>query len=180
MQAPSYIPFIMFADDRSLRQQIYQAYVTRASEMGPDAGRWDNSEIIDNILALRREKAALLGFDDYVDLALQTRMAENAGSVSDFLSQLAEAARPSAEREFLELTAYASQDGIEELMAWDIPYYSERLRQQQYEISQEDVRPWFPLDRVLNGLFKVVANLYGLTIKQRKDIVPWHPDVAFF
>ena len=180
LQAPSYIPFIMFADDRSLRQQIYQAYVTRASEMGPDAGRWDNSEIIDNILALRREKAALLGFDDYVDLALQTRMAENASSVSDFLSQLAEAARPSADREFLELTAYASQDGIEELMAWDIPYYSERLRQQQYEISQEDVRPWFPLERILEGLFEVVANLYGLSIKQREDVEAWHPDVQFF
>ncbi|MEN8710909.1 MAG: M3 family metallopeptidase [Arenicellales bacterium] len=180
LQAPSYIPFIMFADDRSLRQQIYQAYVTRASEMGPDAGRWDNSEIIDNILALRREKAALLGFDDYVDLALQTRMAENASSVSDFLSQLAEAARPSADREILELTAYASQDGIEQLMAWDIPYYGERLRQQQYEISQEDVRPWFPLDRVLEGLFEVVANLYGLSIKQREDVEAWHPDVQFF
>ena len=180
LQAPSYIPFIMFADDRSLRQQIYQAYVTRASEMGPDAGRWDNSEIIDNILSLRREKAALLGFDDYVDLALQTRMAENASSVSDFLSQLAEAARPSADREFLELTAYASQDGIEELMAWDIPYYSERLRQQQYEISQEDVRPWFPLERILEGLFEVVANLYGLSIKQREDVEAWHPDVQFF
>ena len=180
LQAPSYIPLIMFADDRSLRQQIYQAYVTRASEMGPDAGRWDNSEIIDNILALRREKAALLGFDDYVDLALQTRMAENASSVSDFLSQLAEAARPSADREILELTAYASQDGIEELMAWDIPYYGERLRQQQYEISQEDVRPWFPLDRVLEGLFEVVANLYGLSIKQREGVEAWHPDVQFF
>jgi len=180
LQAPSYIPFIMFADDRSLRQQIYEAYVTRASEMGPDAGRWDNSEIIDDILTLRREKAALLGFDDYVDLALQTRMAENASSVSDFLSQLATAARTSADREFLELTAYASQDGIEELMAWDIPYYGERLRQQQYEISQEDVRPWFPLDRVLNGLFEVVANLYGLTIKQLNDVETWHPDVEFF
>ena len=180
LQAPSYLPFMMFADDRSLRQQVYEAYVTRASEVGPDAGHWDNSEIIDNILSLRREKAALLGFDDYIDLALQTRMAENASSISDFLSRLATAARPSADREFLELTAYASQDGIEELMAWDIPYYGERLRQQQYEISQEDVRPWFPLDRVLNGLFEVVANLYGLTIKQLKDVETWHPDVEFF
>ena len=180
LQAPSYIPFIMFADDRGLRQQVYLAYVTRASEMGPDAGRWDNSEIIDNILALRREKAALLGFDDYVDLALQTRMAENADSVSEFLSQLAAAAKPSAEREFLELAAYASQDGIAELQAWDIPYYSERLRQQQYAISQEDVRPWFPLDHVLKGLFEVVANLYGLTIHQRKNVEKWHPDVQFF
>ena len=180
LQAPSYIPFIMFADDRSLRQQMYHAYVTRASELGPDAGRWDNSEIIDNILALRREMAALLGFDDYVDLALQTRMADSASSVTDFLVQLSSAAKPSAEREFLELTAYASQDGIAEPQAWDIPYYSEKLRQQQYAISQEDVRPWFPLDRVLMGLFDVVSNLYGLTIKQQKNIECWHPDVQYF
>jgi oligopeptidase A len=180
LQAPSYIPFIMFADDRSLRQQMYHAYVTRASELGPDAGRWDNSEIIDNILGLRREMAALLGFDDYVDLALQTRMADSASSVTDFLIQLSNAAKPSAEREFLELTAYASQDGIAEPQAWDIPYYSEKLRQQQFAISQEDVRPWFPLDRVLMGLFDVVSNLYGLTIKQQKNVESWHPDVQYF
>jgi oligopeptidase A len=180
LQAPSYIPFIMFAENRALRQQIYKAYVTRASELGPDAGRWDNSEIIDNILTLRREKAALLGFDDYVDLALQTRMAENSASVTEFLSQLAVAARPSAEREILELSAFATHDGITELKAWDIPFYSEKLRQQQYAISQEDVRPWFPLNRVLQGLFDVVANLYGLTITERTDVELWHPDVQYF
>ena len=180
LQAPSYIPFIMFAENRTLRQQIYKAYVTRASELGPDAGRWDNSDIIDNILTLRREKAALLGFDDYVDLALQTRMAENSASVTEFLSQLAVAARPSAEREILELSAFATHDGITELKAWDIPFYSEKLRQQQYAISQEDVRPWFPLNRVLQGLFDVVANLYGLTITERTDVELWHPDVQYF
>ncbi len=180
LQAPSYIPFIMFAENRSLRQQIYKAYVTRASELGPDAGHWDNSEIIDNILELRREKAALLGFDDYVDLALQTRMADNSASVTEFLSQLAVAARPSAEREIIELSAYATQDGITDLKAWDVPFYSEKLRQQQYAISQEDVRPWFPLNRVLQGLFDVVENLYGLTITERTDVEIWHPDVQYF
>jgi oligopeptidase A len=180
LQAPSYIPFIMFSENHALRQQIYKAYVTRASELGPDAGRWDNSEIIDNILTLRREKAALLGFDDYVDLALQTRMADNSASVTEFLSQLAVAARPSAEREILELSAFATQEGITELKAWDMPFYSEKLRQQQYAISQEDVRPWFPLNRVLQGLFDVVANLYGLTITERTDVELWHPDVQYF
>jgi len=180
LQAPSYIPFIMFAENRALRQQIYKAYVTRASELGPDAGRWDNSEIIDNILTLRREKAALLGFDDYVDLALQTRMADNSASVTEFLSQLAVAARPSAEREILELSAFATQEGITELKAWDMPFYSEKLRQQQYAISHEDVRPLFPLNRVLQGLFDVVANLYGLTITERTDVELWHPDVQYF
>ena len=180
LQAPSYLPFIMFADKRELRQQLYEAYVTRASDQGPDAGRWDNSSIIDDILRLRREKAALLGFDDFVDYALQTRMADSAATVTDFLSELAAAARPAAEREFLELTAYASQDGITELEAWDIPYYSEKLRQQQYAISQEDVRPWFPLDKVLDGLFTVVSRLYGLTIRRCDDVETWHPDVHFY
>ncbi|MEA1889448.1 MAG: M3 family metallopeptidase [Pseudomonadota bacterium] len=180
LQAPSYIPFIMFADDRDLRRKMYEAYVTRASDAGPDAGRWDNSAIIDDILKLRREKAALLGFDDYVDYALQTRMAENSHAVSDFLSQLSEAAKPSAEREFLELSAFASQDGMTELQAWDLPYYSEKLRQQLYDISQEDVRPWFPLDKVLQGLFEVAGRLYGLTIKQKNNIEAWHKDVRYY
>jgi len=180
LQAPSYIPFIMFADDRDLRRQMYEAYVTRASNAGPDADRWDNSTIIDDILKLRREKAALLGFDDYVDFALQTRMAENGQAVSHFLSQLSAAAKPSAEREFLELSAFASQDGITELQAWDLPYYSEKLRQQLYDISQEDVRPWFPLDSVLRGLFEVVGRLYGLTIKQNNKFETWHKDVRYY
>ncbi len=170
----------MFADDRDLRRQMYEAYVTRASDAGPDADRWDNSTIIDDILKLRREKAALLGFDDYVDFALQTRMAENSHAVNDFLSQLSAAAKPSAEREFLELSAFASQDGMTELQAWDLPYYSEKLRQQLYDISQEDVRPWFPLDKVLDGLFEVVGRLYGLTIKQNNKIETWHEDVRYY
>ncbi len=180
LQAPSYIPFIMFADDRDLRRKMYEAYVTRASDAGPDAGRWDNAAIIDDILKLRREKAALLGFDDYVDYALQTRMAENSHAVSDFLSKLSEAAKPSAEREFLELSAFASQDGMTELQAWDLPYYSEKLRQQLYDISQEDVRPWFPLDKVLQGLFEVAGRLYGLTIKQKDNVEAWHKDVRYY
>ena len=180
LQAPSYLPFMMFADDRALRQQMYTAYVTRASETGPDAERWDNSTIIDDILNRRREKAALLGFDDYVDYALQTRMAKDAHAVSNFLSQLSAAAKPSAEKEFLELSAFASQDGISELQAWDLPYYSEKLRKQLYDISQEDVRPWFPLDTVLQGLFDVVSRLYGLTIKQGKYVETWHKDVRYY
>ncbi len=180
LQAPSYIPFIMFAENRDLRRQIYEAYVTRASERGPDAGRWDNTEIINSILQLRREKAALLGFDDFVDYALQTRMAENGTAVSEFLSQLSAAARPAAEREYLELVAYATQDGIAELQAWDIPYYSEKLRQKLYDFSQEDVRPWFPLEKVLQGMFKVVSRLYGLTIKEIKNVNRWHKDVRYY
>jgi oligopeptidase A len=180
LQAPSYLPFMMFADDRDLRQQMYTAYVTRASETGPDAERWDNTTIIEDILTRRREKAALLGFDDYVDYALQTRMAKDTHAVSNFLSQLSAAAKPSAEKEFLELSAFASQDGISELQAWDLPYYSEKLRKQLYDISQEDVRPWFPLDKVLQGLFDVVDRLYGLSIRQNQNVEAWHPDVRYY
>ncbi|NOY17149.1 MAG: M3 family metallopeptidase [Gammaproteobacteria bacterium] len=180
LQAPYYIPFIMFADDRVLRRQMYEAHVTRASDAGPDAGRWDNSTIIDNILKLRREKAALLGFDDYVDYALQTRMAENSHTVSAFLSQLSAAAKPAAQRELLELSAFASQEGISELQAWDLPYYSEKLRQRLYDISQEDVRPWFPLDSVLHGLFEVINRLFGLTVKRNNNVEIWHTDVRYY
>lgn len=180
LQAPSYIPFMMFVNNRELRKTLYEAYVTRASDTGPDAGRWDNSPIIDDILNLRREKSALLGFDDYVDYALQTRMAENTDVVTDFLSELSRAAKPSAEREFLELTAFSSQDGLTNIEAWDMPYFSEKLRLQQFDISQEEVRPWFPLETVLSGLFKVVNRLYGLNIKQQDNIDRWHEDVRYY
>jgi oligopeptidase A len=180
LQAPSYMPFIKFADDRELRRQIYEAYVTRASEQGPHAGRWDNGPVIDRILELRRESAGILGFDDYIDYALQTRMAKRADTVTQFIDELAAAARPAAERELMELQAFASQQGVTELEAWDIPYYSEKLRQAQYAISQEDVRPWFPLPRVLQGMFEVASRLYGLRIEQRQQVARWHPEIQFF
>jgi len=180
LQAPSYIPFMTFAEDRELRRQMYEAFVTRASETGPDAGRWDNGLIIDDILRLRRESAALLGYDDYVDYALQTRMAKSATEVQDFLESLVTRARPIALDERAELETYARDLGVTELQAWDLAYFSEKLRQARHAISQEALRPWFPLDRVLDGLFTVVERLFGLSIRPREDVPLWHPDVRFY
>ena len=180
LKAPSYIPFIMFCEVRELRQQIYEAYVTRASDVGPHAGQQDNAPVIDEILALRRESADLLGFEDYVAYALESRMAQDSDEVLDFLNKLAARSLPAASKEFDELQAYASEHGAGQLEAWDVPFWSEKLRQQKYAISQEDLRPWFPLDKVLAGLFDVAQRLYGLNIREHHDASVWHEDVRYF
>jgi len=180
LKAPSYIPFIMFCEDRDLRRQMYEAFVTRASDAGPFAGQWDNSPVIDETLALRRESAGLLDFEDYVAYALETRMAKNGNEVLEFLNKLAGQSRPAALKEFDELQQFAGERGSSDLAAWDVPFWSEKLRQQKYAISQEDLRPWFPLDRVLQGLFDVARRLYGLHIQQQQDAPVWHEDVRFY
>lgn len=180
LKAPSYIPFIMFCEDRDLRRQMYEAFVTRASDAGPFAGQWDNAPVIDETLALRRESAGLLDFEDYVAYALETRMAKNGNEVLEFLNKLAGQSRPAALKEFDELQQFAGERGSSDLAAWDVPFWSEKLRQQKYAISQEDLRPWFPLDRVLQGLFDVARRLYGLHIQQQQDAPVWHEDVRFY
>ena len=180
LKAPSYIPFIMFCEDRNLRRQMYEAFVTRASDAGPFAGQWDNAPVIDETLALRRESAGLLDFEDYVAYALETRMAKNGNEVLEFLNKLAGQSRPAALKEFDELQQFAGERGSSDLAAWDVPFWSEKLRQQKYAISQEDLRPWFPLDRVLQGLFDVARRLYGLHIQQQQDAPVWHEDVRFY
>jgi oligopeptidase A len=178
LQAPSYLPFMMYAERRELRQRMYEAYVTRASELGPNAGRWDNGPVMLRILALRHEAARLLGFAHYAEYALQKRMAKHVGQVMDFLHELAARARPAAEREYAELAAFArAVDGIERLEAWDVPYYSEKLRQRRYALSQEELRPYFPVERVLAGLFEIARRLYGLEIVPWDNPDVWHPDV---
>jgi oligopeptidase A len=180
LKAPSYVPFIMFCEDRDLRRQMYEAFVTRASDVGPFPEQWDNAPVIDETLALRRESAGLLDFEDYVAYALETRMAKNSDEVLDFLYKLAGQSRPAALKEFDELQQFASEQGSPDLSAWDVPYWSEKLRQQKYAISQEDLRPWFPLDKVLQGLFDVAQRLYGLDVRQQKDVPVWHEDVRFY
>ena len=180
LKAPSYVPFMMFCQNRDLRRQMYEAFVTRASDQGPHAGRWDNTPVIEQILALRREAAELAGFPDYVTYALETRMARTSQEVLEFLNRLAEQARPSAENEIAALQQFAREQGAGEIEAWDIPFWSERLRQQKYAISQEELRPWFPLDKVLDGLFEVARRLYGLDIRQHHDVPVWHEDVRYY
>ncbi len=181
LEFPSYQPVMSYADDRELRREMYEAYATRASEQGPNAGQWDNSENLERILALRYELAQLLGFADYAEYSLATKMAESADQVLGFLEDLARRSRPQALSEFRELETYAREHhGVERLEAWDVGYYSEKLRQERYQVSQEELRPYFPADRVIPGLFAVIKRLYGLEIRRREDVEVWHPDVSFY
>ncbi len=181
LEFPSYLAVMSHAEDRELRREVYEAFSTRASDTGPNAGKWDNLPLMEEILALRHEKAQLLGFANYAELSLATKMADSTDTVMNFLQDLAQRAKPQAEKEFQELQAFArEQGGPDQLEAWDTAFWSERLRQQRYQISQEDLRPYFPASRVIEGLFKVVERLYGLEIREREGVDTWHPSVRFY
>lgn len=181
LQVPSYIAVMTYADNRALRQEMYEAYSTRASDQGPYAGRWDNSEIIEKILHLRHEGARLLGFNNYAEESLATKMAEKPEDVMQFLNELAGRALPKAREEFHELEMFAAKDlGGEALKPWDVSYYSEKLRIARYNLSQEELKPWFPAAKVIMGLFEVVKRLYGTDIRPNADVDVWHSDVTFY
>jgi oligopeptidase A len=181
LDGPSYLGFMTYADNRDLRRQMYEAFVTRASDVEPTAGQWDNGPLIPQILKLRAETAALLGFRNYAEYALQTRMAKTVDEVMQFLRDLAARARPAAQQEYDELRRFArEQHGLYTLDAWDVTYYAEKLRQSRYAISQEDLRPYLPETRVVPGMFEVVRRLYGLDIRERRGVEVWHPDVRFY
>ncbi len=178
LHMPSYLPVMQYAQDRTLREQMYRAYVTRAAEFGESA--WDNSAIIVDILRLRREQSRLLGLANFAELSLQPKMADSPRQVLDFLEELAQRARPYAQRDLAELKAFASQQlGLDDLQPWDIAYASEKLRVERYAFSDQEVKQYFPEQQVLQGMFGVVETLYGLQI--RPDEAPrWHDDVRFF
>ena len=181
LEFPSYYPVMTYADNRDLREEMYNAYVTRASEQGPHAGDWDNTAIMEEILALRHEAALLLGFNNYAERSLATKMAESTEQVTGFLNDLAERSRPAAARELEEVRDFArSHDNSDDLQAWDIPYYSEKLRQKKYAISQEELKPYFPEPQVIAGLFLIVERLYGLQIEAVEGVDSWHEDVHFY
>ncbi|MGR9115445.1 MAG: oligopeptidase A [Gammaproteobacteria bacterium] len=181
LQFPSYLAVMTYADNRDLRREHYEAFVTRASDCGPHAGQWDNSLIMEEILALRHEKARLLGYDNYADLSLATKMAESADQVVGFLEDLADKSWRQARRDLAELREFAAKEyGIKDLQAWDITYYSEKMRQHFYQLSQEAVKAYFPVTKVLPGLFAIVEKLYGLKISEINDFDSWHPDVRFY
>ncbi|QTF10488.1 oligopeptidase A [Brenneria izadpanahii] len=181
LDMPSYLPVMTYCANQALREEMYRAYTTRASDQGPNAGKWDNSDIMAEKLALRHEQAQLLGFASYAHKSLATKMAENPQQVIDFLSDLAKRARPQAEEELAQLRAFAKKFyGVAELQPWDIAYYSEQQKQHLYSISDEQLRPYFPEQRVVEGLFEVVKRIYGITAKERKDVDVWHPEVRFF
>jgi len=178
---PSYYAVMSYADARELRSEMHEAYVTRASDQGPNAGQWDNSAVMEEILALRHELARLLGFNNYAERSLATKMAESPEQVLSFLHDLAKRSRPEAEKELAELTEFARDEhGLEKLEPWDIGYYSEKLRQHKYAISQEDLKPYFPENRVIPGMFEVVKRLYGINIKEVDGVEVWHKDVRFY
>ncbi|MCS3902060.1 oligopeptidase A [Methylohalomonas lacus] len=178
---PSFVPVVSYCDNRELRREVYAAFVTRASDQGPHAGRWDNSEVMEQILALRHELAQLLGFASYAHYSLARKMAKTPETVLDFLGDLAERARPAAQQEYQALAAFAAEtDGLDRLEAWDVAYYTEKLRQAKYELSQEDLRPYFPAHAVIEGLFTVVHKLYGIRIRERDGVAVWHDDVRYY
>jgi oligopeptidase A len=181
LEFPSYSPVLSYCENRALREEIYTANCTRASELGPHAGQWDNADLITETLDLRRQLARLLGFNDYAELSLATKMAETPEGVIGFLEQLAEQSAEQAQREWRELEDFAREEhGIDSLAAWDVSFYSEKLRQQRYQVSQEDIRPYLPVSRVLPGLFEVVRRLYGLEVTEVQDFDSYHPDAQLF
>jgi oligopeptidase A len=181
LEFPSYFPVLQYADAGELRREMYEAYVTRASDRGPCAGRWDNGGVMAQILALRRELAELLGYATYAHLSLEKRMAKSPAEVMTFLRDLARRSRPVARAEFAELERFCrDRFGVARLDAWDVPYYSEKLRQSLYDFSEEELRPYFPASGVVAGMFDVVNRLYGIRINERAGVDTWHPDVRFF
>ncbi|HEY8095709.1 MAG TPA: M3 family metallopeptidase, partial [Methylobacter sp.] len=181
LQFPSYISVMTYADNRKLRREHYEAFATRASDLGPHAEQWDNSENMEKILALRHEKARLLGFNNYAELSLATKMAEKPDDVTHFLEDLADRSWRHARKDLAELREFAKQHyGINDLQSWDMAYFSEKMRQHFYQLSQEEVKTYFPITRVLPGLFAIVEKLYGLQISEISDFDSWHPDVRFF
>jgi oligopeptidase A len=178
LHAPSYLPVMQYADHRPLRERVYRAYVTRASEFGKP--EWDNSPLIVEILKLRREIARLLDFESYAEYSLEPKMAESPRQVLDFLGQLAARARPYAVRDLEEVTAFAREElSLKQLETWDLAYASEKLRAKRYSFSDQEVKQYFPETRVLPGMFKLVETLYGLKIEPAAAPV-WHPDVRFY
>ncbi|MCG3203113.1 MAG: Oligopeptidase A [Gammaproteobacteria bacterium] len=180
LDMPCYRPVMAYCANRELREEVYRAYVTRASELGAGAGKFDNRAIMEEILQSRRALAELLGFGNFAEYSLATKMAKSTAEVIDFLEDLARRSRPAAQKELQELRDFASaRYQARDLQSWDIAYYSERLREERYRISQEDLRPYFPLHRVLDGLFDITRRLYGMRMEPA-DAETWHPDVRFF
>nr|WP_250646405.1 oligopeptidase A [Pseudomonas oligotrophica] len=180
LEFPSYYAVMTYADDRALRQEVYTAYSTRASDQGPNAGQFDNGPVMEELLDLRQELARLLGYASYAELSLATKMAESPEQVLGFLRDLAVRSKPFAEKDLAELRAFAAEQGLDDLKSWDTGYYAEKLRQSRYSLNQEELRAYFPIDKVLAGLFAVVQRLYGIEIVELEDFDAWHPEVRLF
>ncbi|WP_151868983.1 M3 family metallopeptidase [Acinetobacter soli] len=175
---PAYLAIMTYAENRELRETLYKAYTTRASDQA-DHPEYDNTAVMEEILALRQEMAQLLGFENFAAYSLASKMAPDVDTVHDFLVDLAAHARTPALKEVEELTAIARQDGLDQLQPWDSGYYSEKLKQQQFNLSQEVLKPYFPAPKIIQGLFQIVQRLYDVDIVEREAPV-WHPDVRYY
>ncbi len=181
LQYPSYQAVITFADDRALREEVYRAYATRASDQGPDNGKFDNSARLEKILALRHEAAQLIGFANAAEESLATKMAPSTAKVEAFLLDLVARARPVAARELAELRAFAASElGIADLAVWDTAYAAEKLRERQFHFNEEDLKPYFPAEAAINGLFVVAERAFGVRFARREGVDVWHPDVRYY
>ncbi|MEW9580066.1 M3 family metallopeptidase [Paraburkholderia sp. DGU8] len=181
---PSYFPVMQYSENRPMREAMYRAYVTRASELGPQYGNgkpeWDNTAVLAEQLKLRAEEAHMLGYDNFAQVSLAPKMAESPAQVMAFLEDLATRARPHAEQDWKELREFAAKElGMSDLQPWDMTFAAERLRQQRYSFSENEVKQYFPEDAVFKGLFKVTETLFGVRIR-RDEAAVWHPDVRFF
>jgi len=176
LDQPTYMTVMTSAASEQLRRDIYEAWVTRGSDLGPSAGRFDNGPIIAELLPLRHELAQLLGFQSYAEYALATRMAKNPRQVTSFLDDLARRCLPAGRQEFSDLEEFAGR----KLNAWDVAFYSEKLQESRFKVSQEALRPYFPLPKVLAGLFALTERLYGITVRERDGVSVWHPSVRYY
>jgi oligopeptidase A len=181
LDSPSYETVLRGADDRALRHELYESFTTRASDRGPLAGRFDNGPIIDAILALRHEQARLLGFPNYAEIS---KLAEGARSVDDverFLLELNARVRPRAQAELEEVWKFAkARDGLKGFRPWDLPYYSERLKEHKLGFSEDEIRAYFPAPRVLRSMLALAEGLFGIRIEEERDIATWHRDVTAY
>ncbi|MBP6104540.1 MAG: M3 family metallopeptidase [Gammaproteobacteria bacterium] len=181
LDQPSYHAVMTTVDDRSIREQMYKAYTTKASILFPGGSQWDNSQVLLDIVSIRKQLAHLLGFENYCQYALENRMVKSTTHVTQFLSELLAKAKKPAAQELDALKDFAKKKyGLEAIEVCDLPYLSEKLSEQQYNISQETLRPYFPQEKVLSGLFTIAKNLYGISIQEVKGVETWDPDVRFF
>lgn len=181
LEYPSFKAVMSYAEDRSLRESMYEAYVTRASDQGPNAGKFDNTQLIDEILAIRHEQALLLGFNNYAELSLATKMAHSTDQVIDFMNDLVKRTYLQAVDELTQLKQFANEKfHIDQIKPWDVGYLSEKRRQDLYSLSQEELRPYFPQPKVMEGLFAIVYKLYGMKVEEIKGVDTWHKDVQCY
>lgn len=185
LNIPVYLAVMTHADDRNLRETLYRAYVTRASEFDKHTNAkgeaLNNADIMSQILQLRAQKAKLLGFDNYAEVSLSTKMADSVTEVETFLRNLAAQATPAAKQDLAQLQKYAQAYGINDLQPWDSAYIAEKVKQSEFSLSQEEIRPYFPLPKVISGLFTIVERLYGIKVQEHSESVSrWHDDVHFY